>query len=770
MASPLSPAKPSSLNIATPPTIRRYDQSRYEVQAYTEQSTTTATTTTTAAPSTSSPNGIDIDIDIDASSSSTIHATAAVEDIPLQQKLQHKQQLRFGKENNMSPPKQRHSRIMSGNELSPLKILTTGEPNPERQFSPARGSRKSLMSPDKRFPVRVSNPISETADKSPSDAAAERPDMRERTMSLDDALRSNKGLSHAIDIFEDDTVDDFGRAHDTSPDATDRLDRDDHGDHTEVHHEVTYDDSVGPDDTMTSTFSAFSAVPNLTTFARLGNSPPKTNGLDDGMTPRGRPGPSPARSQRPMSYHPDSSGNTTNLLMDFTEHQRHPGKSPGKRFTTGTGSTVPATPARQMGNLLDFDIPPLPTPRSIPTITPRELESLKSSFLSEISSLKASLSGKEAEALALKTAVGDAEKRVGECMEQVREMSSEKEHLAAEKEGWEKRSREMETVLRSVKEEIVRSQRETEELEYKLSESEARREAAENMAQEAESKLAGMRAGRASEDNARSDKSRSPGAKDASKEVEMAVERVARELHALYKSKHETKVTALKKSYEGRWEKRVRDLETRLEDVSEENERLRLGRDATMTRVDPAEQAAEEERKAQAVRDAAQIRHLGAEVDKLEAMMHTIRDDNSELRTLLEQERVEKGELVQLAEEMMSMQSFVAAEKQKTQPKPQEPAPRPDRTPVRTPAKARTPGPAVRMPQPDGFRSSVTRASGLKAPGSSIVMPGRSAGAANHERTRSGAAGLPRPGSGFGARSGIMSSIEKMGNYRGRAE
>ncbi|EEY14194.1 conserved hypothetical protein [Verticillium alfalfae VaMs.102] len=575
MASPLSPAKPSSLNIATPPTTRRYDQSRYEVQAYTEQSTTTATTTTTAAPSTSSPNGIDID----ASSSSTRHATAAVEDSPLQQKQQHKQQLKFGKENNMSPPKQRHSRIMSGNELSPLKILTTGEPNPERQFSPARGSRKSLMSPDKRFPVRVSNPISETADKSPSDAPSERPDMRERTMSLDDALRSNKGLSHAIDIFEDDTVDDFGRAHDTSPDATDRLDRDDHGDDTEVHHEVAYDDSVGPDDTMTSTFSAFSAVPNLTTFARLGNSPPKTNGLDDGMTPRGRPGPSPARSQRPMSYHPDSSGNTTNLLMDFTEHQRHPGKSPGKRITTGPAS-------------------------------------------------KASLSGKEAEALALKTAVGDAEKRVGECMEKVREMSSEKEHLTAEKEGWEKRSREMETVLRSVKEEIVRSQRETEELEYKLSESEARREAAENMAQEAESKLAGMRAGRASEDSARSDKSRSPGAKDASKEVEMAVERVARELHALYKSKHETKVTALKKSYEGRWEKRVRDLETRLEDVSEENERLRLGRDATMTRVDPAEQAAEEERKAQAVRDAAQIRHLGAEVDKLEAMMHTIRDDN----------------------------------------------------------------------------------------------------------------------------------------------
>ena len=48
----------------------------------------------------------------------------------------------------------------------------------------------------------------------------------------------------------------------------------------------------------------------------------------------------------------------------------------------------------------------------MPSITPRELESLKSNFLSEISSLKASLSGKEAEVQSLKTAVGDAEKRV----------------------------------------------------------------------------------------------------------------------------------------------------------------------------------------------------------------------------------------------------------------------------------------------------------------------------------------------------------------------
>ncbi|MCV5163677.1 hypothetical protein OFB65_25305, partial [Escherichia coli] len=77
-------------------------------------------------------------------------------------------------------------------------------------------------------------------------------------------------------------------------------------------------------------------------------------------------------------------------------------------------TTTPQRPGSNLSNILDFDIPPMPTPRSVPTITPRELETLKSGFLSEISSLKASLSGKEAEVTSLKTAVSDAEKRVGE--------------------------------------------------------------------------------------------------------------------------------------------------------------------------------------------------------------------------------------------------------------------------------------------------------------------------------------------------------------------
>ncbi|KAH6690567.1 hypothetical protein F5X68DRAFT_203263 [Plectosphaerella plurivora] len=766
MASPLSPAKASTLNLPSPPS-RNCLRDQYEVLAWhTEhQSSTPGAITTTGTV----PRG---DLDDSSASSSPFLSTVDIS-------------TRSPEKENMTPSKQRHSRIMSGNELSPLKILTTNDPTPERVASPARGSRKSILSPEKRFPIRVSNPLNDVVesprrdsqDQSSNASSSESPQREAiggRKVSLDDVLRDNQGLTRAIEIFEDEdsAMTDANAPEDSSYAS---LDDDNMSNGTQIHHdvEVPQEEYAGPDDTVMSTFSNFSSVPNMTMLARLNNSPTGRLSMLDGNNSRTRHDPSPARG-RPMSYHPDS-GNTTNLLMDF-DTLRHPARSPNKQLISpplrSDGSNgVPATPSRNMPNLLDFDIPPLPTPRSVPTITPRELESLKSNFLSEISSLKASLSGKEAEVMALKTAVGDAEKRVGESMEQVREMSSEKEQVTSEKDLWEKRGREMESILRSIKEEIVHSQRDREELEYKLSESEARREAAESMAQDAESKLAGMRAGKASEEGA---KNKSPGTNSA-KEVEMAVERVARELHALYKGKHETKVQALKKSYENRWEKRVRDLENRIEDLGEENERLRLGRDATMTRLNPQDQAAEEERKAQAIRDAAQIKEMGAEITKLEAMVRTVKDDNSELRMLLEHERVEKGELVQLAEEMMSMQSLAAAEQQtparRREPEPQ-PAPAPTPAQARTPAKARTPAVSrVQMPSENG-RGSTSRISGLKAPGSSIVMPGRGTGnaAAHHERTRSGHGGLPRPGSGFGPRSGIMNSIEKMGNYRGRGD
>lgn len=695
MDSPRSPTHDGTVDHSTPPTTKQYE--KYEVRTFTTESTTPGEETQGSSPFVSC-----------VTESNTYEK----------------------EKENMSPSKGRHSRVLSGTELSPLKILAEQRSSSadnavkvangvktEHAMPPpsaARSPRK--MSPEKRFPVKISEP-EETSRGKP-----------ERTISLEEAVRENDGLKHAIEIFEDEQS---------------VLDNDAEGNSANMGGDYPDDDeAAGPDDTMASTFSTFSAVPNMTMFARLGQSPTKLSHAA-GPIPR-RPDPSPSRTPRaaPRTQEPGS-GNTTNLLMDFTEQMRFQQKSPSKRGHLTSSRTTPnvaATPARQYNNLIDFDIPPMPTPRSVPSITPRELESLKSNFLSEICSLKASLSGKEAEVHSLKTAVGDAEKRVGESMEQLREERSAKDQLAADNESWENRGREMENVLRKIKSEIVMSQREREELEQKLDESEKRREAAEMMHQEAESKMAGMRAGKDSEASS-PDKNKSPG---SNREVEIAVERVARDLHALYKSKHETKVAALKKSYESRWEKKVRELESRIDELAEDNERLRVGRDATMTRVDP-DSAEAEERRARAVKDSAAIKELTADVQRLEAVTTTVQRDNEQLRGMLERERVEKGELVQLAEEMMSMQSFVGQRPQQQQQQSEE----------KSDAVLKTPKVASTV---DNLRSSIGRGSGLRAPGTGLRAP--------QDRNRGSAAGgLPR----LGARSGIMSSIEKMGNYRGRA-
>ncbi|KAJ8121223.1 hypothetical protein ONZ43_g2273 [Nemania bipapillata] len=637
---------------------------------------------------------------------------------------------------NVSPSKARHSRVLSGNGLSPLKILASqdllgGETRSPETTSAVKSPRK--WCPDKRFPVKVN-----------SSASPERPAIQHCEITLKDAMAENKELARAIDIFEDE---------DTIMENTADEGNDTFMSIGQEQEQIEDDEQAGPDDTMVSTFSTFSAVPNLTMFARIGHTPTKFANVGATPSTRSRVDLLSERTPRPTARR--ESGNTTNLL-DFTEQIQ----SFSSRYTEqmsslrrGSPSKVSTnsfavTPKKRQTDLLDFDIPPLPTPRSIPTITPRELESLKSGFLSEISSLKASLSGKEAEVLSLKTAVADAEKRVGECMEELREVKAVKETLVEQQEDWEKRGRDMESVLRKVKEEIVRSQCERDQLESKLEESEKRREAAEIMAQEAESKMAAMRAGKANADaasdgsNKSPEKNRAPG----SREVEIAVEKVSRELHSLYKSKHETKITALKKSYENRWSKKVHELEAKIEELTDDNEKLRVGRDATMTKVDPNQTIIDDERKAQAVKDSTHIKELDAEIQKLGAVVASVKSDNQELRLLLEKERVEKGELVQLAEEMMSMQSFCQTE-------------------------APVPPPSAVKPQAttaDQFRASVGRGSGLRPPGSVKKPAEKRNGGLGPERKIGG--GLPRPGSGTGSRSGIMSSIEKMGNYRGRGE
>ncbi|KAI9838186.1 MAG: hypothetical protein M1837_002615 [Sclerophora amabilis] len=551
----------------------------------------------------------------------------------------------------------------------------------------------------------------------------------------------------------------------------------------------------GMDDTA---FSTFSAVPNadMTLFAKVGQnaehrgtfSPSKQLQMESSGVCRDRvstpeepdkqsiPGTirkhtgndnSPSLSPTPRRNHKANSDNdTTNLILDFTEQfnalasssssynsvspSRRGRQSPTKSqthpdlsvFSSRGRTPSPAkyalpqqTPSerRHLANLLDFDIPPPPTPRSVPSITARELESLKSGYLSQISSLKATLSGKEAEVNSLKEAVGDAERRVGEAQESVREERGAKEVLQADKGEWEKRGTEMEKVLRTVKEEILREEREKEEFAQKLEESERKREEAETKAAEAETRFAGMRASVAT--------SSSENPSENSKEVEVAVEKVARELHSLYRSKHETKVSALKRSYEARWEKRVKEVERKLEEVNKENDELRIGRDVTMSGVVPAIPlpTATEDQEAGRIEEARKTEEHKARLVGLNEELASIKRDNDHLIRELEKERVEKGDLVGAVEEMLSMSAAGNGSD--------------------TPATSSL----------EDFRSSFSRASSMKPP---TQLSGSGGGESRIGRMNSGGSlKLNRSISGSSStigRSGIMSNIERMG--RGRAE
>ena len=584
----------------------------------------------------------------------------------------------------------------------------------------------------------------------------------------------------------------------------------------------------GMDDTC---FSTFSAVPNvdMTRFANLTTSPSKrdnrspTKTAVDERTPHlsgGRHTPTHDRHQHDEDYSSptprrqkatyDSGNDTTNLLVDFTDHftaypypsRRSPTRrdhpSP-KKYTTqpdlsSHGSTRGPTPSpskyplppgtpnepRHLANLLDFDLPPAPTPRSIPTISARELESMKSQFLSQISSLSASLSGKEAEANSLKQAVTDAERRVGEAQEQIRDERGAKEGLQSEKAELEQRQGEMQKVLKDVKEEIIQGDREKDALLQRVQEAEHKREEAEARMVEAESQIEGLRATAATTVS-------TPN--NPSNEVEAAVTKVAKELHGLYKSKHEAKVTALKKSYSDRWEKKVRDLNNKIEELTKENEDLRVGRDATMSGLVPSHGGATNKNEdsnnsissrasSQALAESdSKIKALEDKISILESELSSVKDslagaqgENHTLQNELEASRAETADLIAASEELIMLSS---------QPPPEssssfaesgiEPVAmattNPNANATRNSSHERrgAEGSGVQR----GNLSRSTSGSGLKAPGFGVTTTGESRigrmggvvpPPVTGSRDRSGSNGV--------GRSGLLSNIERMGRGR----
>ncbi|KAL1953734.1 hypothetical protein VTO42DRAFT_2333 [Malbranchea cinnamomea] len=586
------------------------------------------------------------------------------------------------------------------------------------------------------------------------------------------------------------------------------------------------------DDTCLSTFSA---VPNADTtlFSKLHSSNSPAKRLRESLSPRKvarlshlresvvqTPGPvrslfresglgdaefhstaSPQGSPTPRRKYPriDDSLN----LLEFTDHLNCPPQA-YRPYGEGNGAFSPsrrvvrASPVRRSPvkmNLLDLDIPPAPTPRSIPTITPRELESLKSSFMSQISSLKATLSGRDAEVASLKEAVTDAERRVGEAMEEVRNEAARRETLEAEQREWERRGKEMESVLRGIKAEIVEREREKDRLTKRADDAEKAKEKLERKIVELESQLSATReATQSANFSTTPTENDGKSSVDTAKEVQDAVEKVARELHALYKSKHETKVAALKKSYEARWEKRVREAENKLKEALKENERLKTERDATMSGNDHSGVSAGNTTILRETEELeARKKMLEAKVKGLEQELIAVKQDCEALRAELKVERAEKGELVAVVDEWLAMQHDLQDQQQQVE-QPQQTKTEPQRKPSLEPPTPRRVykaegnlGPKQQEPseRPSIAGGNGTAASGIPTapshpPGSNIrprLGPGvtpkvprfsipsshvRGLSGGEKNSSASGAGRIPAPG-----RSGIMSSIERMGRGGG---
>lgn len=520
--------------------------------------------------------------------------------------------------------------------------------------------------------------------------------------------------------------------------------------------DVSTPEPVGSiDDTC---FTAFSEIPEMTLFSKIGQSP--TRRIDTAQTARGNPEltprttrkrSSPSRSPSPTPRRAkvlSTESDGTTFLIDFTQQfdaiparrhlspaksttepnllrylndQRSPAKSCRQSFAT------PSKPSAIL-NLLDFDLPPAPTPRSVPTITVRELESLKSGYMSQISGLKANLSGREAEVESLKRAVGDAERRVGDAQEALREEKCKREHAEEEKAGWERRGHEVENVLKSVKEEVMKSESEKDEMARKIEEYESRIEEAENRAMKAEERFADTLVARANTADGEATPTEEVVERLVAAQIDSKIEAVSRELHSVYKEKHERKVATLKKSYEARSEKKCAELQSRLSQLEKQHDELLLARDATFSGPVPDTSTIDASVN---VELKAQIGEQQAALARLEKELHTSRQQQDQLAHELQQERIEKGDLVAAVDEMLALQSQAP------------------------------PGPpqAAALSVVEDFRKSISRPTGLKTP--RTTAPESKIGRSMQQP--SSVSNLIRSTSGPAGKSRMLANIERMG-------
>lgn len=427
----------------------------------------------------------------------------------------------------------------------------------------------------------------------------------------------------------------------------------------------------------------------------------------------------------------------------------------------------------------------------MPTVTIRELESLKSNFQSQISSLTASLSGKEAQVESLVKAVSDAEHRVGQAQESLRDERSAREYAEGQMEDWKKKGEEVQKLLQDVQAELARNDTEREQLLCRLVEAEKRAEEAEARSSdletkviEAESKNVDMTTFMDPDENNKKVYSEI----ECQTAIAEKVNEVARDLHAAYKAKHEKKIKALKDNYQKKADERCKELRVQIIRLERQVEEAEKKRDDTFSKVLPAEYAKTNDKDASSQATTSrpedlklledqksEIENLKAKLAGLQSELESLRKSHDTVLQDLEVERVEKGELVAAAEQMLAMCGEKMEEIQQQE----------DFRKSQVASAPPTQAPAPPAEQAPSMRSTGFLAGGSAPRPGSALGGGRPGSALGHQRAGSGSgkpSGLRAPGAGgfgyggasslnrstSGGKSRILSNIERMGGARGQ--
>ena len=420
------------------------------------------------------------------------------------------------------------------------------------------------------------------------------------------------------------------------------------------------------------------------------------------------------------------------------------------------------------------------------------MESLKSQLQSQISSLTASLSGKEAEVESLSRAVADAERRVGEAQETVRDERSAREYAEAQMEDWKKKGEEVQTILQDVQSELARNDEERDQLFARLAEAENRSTELETRLIEAESKNVDMTT---FINNDEDENKKTYSEIECQSAIAEKVNEVARDLHAAYKAKHEKKIKALKENYQKKADERCKELRNQIIKLERQIGDAEDKRDDTFSKFEefgsksngPCETCAknaaagpvsnpEDVHNLEVQRS--EVESLKAKLAGLQSELHSLRKSQQTLLEELEAERVEKGELVAAAEQML----ILCGEKMESMQ--QEDFRRSQAAPAQPPLEPRpTSRPTKQQPAPEQAMRNTGFLAGGSSVSSSATRPGSSLSSSRSSDSKPKPSGMRAPG-GFGfkaagesapsrsqsnaGKSRLLSNIERMGGTKGQ--